>query len=258
MSFFVVLDFFPELRDDNKPFWSEFEDAPEEKYDSMDEDMQEGEYEDYDAAIGPDDAEYPSLPHYEISTSQTSMYQTPRQGMSSTSRQQPPTRKHADGRIYSYPDGMLKKHHHHHHHHRHHHHHSSNTSRSNVTTSRASRTTILRPDQSSSSRSRNASNTGSAISSVLVGGEEEENVDDLFAYDAGIHAGPSTSTYHPQEVYDNTSNTIHQEGTEQYQDEWHPKATFAHPGLIDEQNYQVKSETPDVKAEEEDPDETYM
>lgn len=185
-----------------------------------------------------DDPSSSVLPHYEISSSQASMYQTPRQAGSSA--RQPPARKHVDGRIFSYPDGQLKKHHHHHHHHKHHHHHGHAQQTSGP--SRSSQATI-RPGRSTKS-SRNASNTGSAVSSVVIG--DPENVDDLFAYDAGNVAGGS---------YDPTAYTNIQTGPSTAPEGYHPShlqvgATLAH--LADSDMEYIKTETPEVKAEEDE------
>lgn len=165
------------------------------------------------------------------------MFQTPRQADSSAASRQPPARKHVDGRIFSYPDGQLKKHHHHHHHHKHHHHHGHAQQTSGP--SRSSQQSTLRPGHST--RSRNASNTGSAVSSVVIG--DPENVDDLFAYDAGnAAAGPSQSTHA-------------QAGPSTAPEGYHPSqlnvgATLAQ--LAESDMDYVKSETPEVKAEEEE------
>ena len=97
---------------------------------------------------------------------------------------------------------------------------------------------------------RNLSNAGSAISSVIVG--DPENVDDLFAYDAGDGAGPSGTSYAQQtEAGPSTApETAHQS-------QLSVGAALAHlanAGIDADDDIHVKSETPEVKAEEEDVD----
>lgn len=239
----TVLDFFPELREDRH--WSESYDDYQDDFDSMDEDAQ-GNLEDYGTPIGPgvseEDDGSSSLPHYEVSASQTSMFQTPRQAGAGTSRQ-PPARKHVDARFYSYPDMQQPKKHHHHHHRHHHHHHRGSTQA--VNEDRRSRST-LRPGRSSTAR--HLSNAGSAVSSVLVG--DQENVDDLFAYDAGDStAGPSGSSY-VHHAYAGPSTATE----DAHQNQLHVGGVLAnhmsHTSADDTQ--QVKCETPEVKAEEEE------
>ncbi|KAK9896589.1 WD40 repeat-like protein [Cystobasidium minutum MCA 4210] len=237
---FEILDFFPELREE-RPHWSEYDDMRD-SYDSLEEDMHA--FEDYGAAMDPgtmDEETSSNFPHYEVSSSQASMYQTPRQVNSSAARQ-PPARKHVDGRIFSYSDGQLKKHHHHHHHHQHHHHHGHTQTQQSGSTSRHTQST-LRPGRLT--RSRNHSNHGSAMSSVIV--EDPGNVDDLFAYDAGNYAGPSGSTY----VQAGAEPTAIPGGYDA--NHLQVGATLAH--LADSSVKYVKGETPEVKAEEDEDDE---
>lgn len=238
--FYSVLDFFPELRE-NRRHWSDYDDY-QDGFDSMDDDVQ-GMFEDYNTIMDPhgsgDDDASSSVPHYEVSSSQASMFQTPRQAGSSSTRR-PPARKHAEARFYSYPDIAGKQKHHHHHHHRHHHHHHSSQSH-NSSQSRSSNST-LRPGRSTATRQ--LSNTGSAISSVIIG--NHENVDDLFAYDAGDGAGESDDTYANQ-AHAGTSDHHSQD----HQGHLHIGAALANLANSADET-QVKSESAEVKAEQED------
>jgi hypothetical protein len=229
-----VLDFFPELRDENRHHYdAEF---GTDGYASQEYEYG-GEFDDNAGPFGAatDDENGSALPSYEFPASQASMYQTPRQAGTSTQRDHI-SWKHGDPRYQAGGFDAQAKKHHHHHHHRHHHHHAQSQS----VGTRSTRSSLY-PDQSIS-RGRNLSHSGSTLTSSFIAAEEAENLEELFAYSANHEAGPSGQYVE------------HYAGAGAYAE---PSEAYAHTSLdvgaaLADYAESSHSKTPDVKMEEED------